>query len=108
MNYKYLLSFFEDLDKIDILCKKLEEGICPIGFPIIATKRDVLREYLMNNNIYCPIHWLFPEEIPKKFDYSYFLSQNIITIPCDQRYSIEDMEIIIRSVKRFFKKINSY
>ena len=107
MNFKYLLSSFEDLDKIKILSNNLEEGICPIGFPIITTKRDILRDYLASNNIYCPIHWLLPKEIPKKFDYSYFLSQNIITIPCDQRYSIEDMEIIIRSVKRFYKKINS-
>lgn len=104
MNFEYLLSSFEDLDKIKILSNNLEEGICPIGFPIIATKRDILRDYLASNNIYCPIHWLLPKEIPKKFDYSYFLSQNIITIPCDQRYSIEDMEIIIRSVKRFYKK----
>lgn len=104
MNFKYLLSYFEDLDKIEILCKNLGEGICPIGFPIIATKRDVLRDYLASNNIYCPIHWLLPEEIPKKFDYSYFLSQNIITIPCDQRYSIEDTEVMVRKVKEFYKK----
>jgi len=104
MNFKYLLSSFEDLHKIEILCKNLEEGICPIGFPIIATKRDVLRDYLASNNIYCPIHWLLPEEIPKKFIYSYFLSKNIITIPCDQRYSIEDMEVIVRKVKEFYKK----
>ena len=103
MNFEYLLSSFEDLDKIEILSNNLEEEICPIGFPIIATKRNALREYLINNNIYCPIHWLLPEEIPKKFVCSYFLSKNIITIPCDQRYSIEDMEIIAGKVKEFYK-----
>lgn len=104
-NFKYLLSSFKNLDNIDILCKNLKEGICPIGFPIIATKRNALKEYLINNNIYCPIHWLLPEEIPKKFDYSYSLSKKIITIPCDQRYSLEDMEIIVRKVKKFYKKL---
>ena len=103
MNFKYLLSFFEDLDKIKILSNNLDEGICPIGFPIITTKRDALREYLINNNIYCPIHWLLPEEIPKKFDYSYSLSKKIITIPCDQRYFLEDMEIIAGKVKEFYR-----
>jgi len=104
MNFECLLSSFENLDEIEILSNNLKEGICPIGFPIIATKRDALREYLINSNIYCPIHWLFPEEIPKKFDYSYSLSKKIITIPCDQRYSKEDMEIIARKVKEFYKK----
>jgi dTDP-4-amino-4,6-dideoxygalactose transaminase len=103
-NFKYLLSSFRNLDNIDILCKNLKEGICPIGFPIIVAGRDVLREYLATNKIYCPIHWLLPEEIPKKFTYSYFLSQNMITIPCDQRYSIEDMEMIAEKVKKFYKK----
>jgi dTDP-4-amino-4,6-dideoxygalactose transaminase len=103
MNFKYLLSSFENLDKIEILFNNLKEGICPIGFPIIATKRDALREYLINSNIYCPIHWLLPEGIPKKFSYLYHLSNNILTIPCDQRYSIEDMEIIVRKVKGFYK-----
>jgi len=103
-NFKYLLSSFKNLDNIDILCKNLKEGICPIGFPIIVARRDVLREYLTTNKIYCPIHWLLPEEIPKKFTYPYFLSQNIITIPCDQRYSIEDMEMIAEKVKKFYKK----
>jgi len=103
-NFKYLLSSFKNLDNIDILCKNLKEGICPIGFPIIVARRDALREYLTTNKIYCPIHWLLPEEIPKKFTYSYFLSQNIITIPCDQRYSIEDMEMIAEKVKKFYKK----
>ena len=105
MNFEYLLSSFKDLDKIEILSNNLEEGMCPMGFPIIATKRNALREYLINNNIYCPIHWLLPKEIPKKFDYSYSLSKKIITIPCDQRYSIEDMEIIAGKVKEFYKKL---
>lgn len=103
-NFKYLLSSFKNLDNIDILCKNLKERICPIGFPIIVTQRDALREHLTNNNIYCPIHWLIPDEIPKKFDYSHFISKNIITIPCDQRYSIEDMEMVAEKVKKFYKK----
>ena len=102
-NFKYLFSSFKDIDEIKTLCNNLEKEVCPIGFPIIATQRDNLREYLITNKIYCPIHWLLPEEIPKKFTYSYFLSQNIITIPCDQRYSIEDMEMIVRKIKKFYE-----
>lgn len=103
-NYNYLLSCIHNLDKIKILYPILSDNVCPLGFPVIVEKRDSLRKFLINNNIYCPIHWPLPEDIPKNFSYSYYLSKNILTIPCDQRYSIEDMEIIVRKIKEFYKK----
>ena len=105
-NYNYLLSCIKNINKINPLYPILPDEVCPLGFPIIATKRDALREYLTNNNIYCPVHWPLPEGIPKKFFYPYHLSNNILTIPCDQRYSIKDMEIIVRKLKDFYK--NNY
>jgi len=107
-NYNYLLSCIHNLDKIKILYSILSDNVCPLGFPVIVEKRDSLRKFLINNNIYCPIHWPLPEDIPKNFSYSYYLSKNILTIPCDQRYSIEDMEIIIEKVKKFYENINNY
>lgn len=107
-NYKYLLSCIHNLDKIKILYPILSDDVCPLGFPVLFEKRDSLRKYLINNNIYCPVHWHLSEDIPKNFSYSYSLSKNILTIPCDQRYSIEDMEILTRSINRFYKNINNY
>ena len=103
-NYNYLLSCIHNLDKIKILYPILSDDVCPLGFPVIVEKRDSLRKLLTNSNIYCPIHWPLTEDIPKNFSYSYYLSKNILTIPCDQRYSIDDMEIIVRKIKEFYKK----
>ena len=106
-NYNYLLSCIHNLDKIKILYPILSDDVCPLGFPVILKKRDSLRKYLINNNIYCPVHWHLTEDIPKKFSYSYSLSKKILTIPCDQRYSIKDMKMIVEKVKKFYEKVNN-
>ncbi|PKP62107.1 hypothetical protein CVT91_00545 [Candidatus Atribacteria bacterium HGW-Atribacteria-1] len=103
-NYNYLSSFIHSLNKIIILFPTLPDNVCPLNFPVIVEKRDSLRKFLVNNNIYCPIHWPLPEDIPKKFSYSYYLSKNILSIPCDQRYSTEDMKIIINKINDFYQK----
>jgi len=100
-NFLFLLSNINDLNKITPLYKELKEGVCPLGFPIVVPQRDLLRAFLTSNSIFCPIHWIIPSEIPSDFSYAHYLSQNILTIPCDQRYSTNDMEIIVNKVKRF-------
>lgn len=66
-------------------------------FPIIFHSvkiRDIIRKELFKNKIFCPIHW----------DTSFIINGNKIyekmfSIPCDYRYSSEDMEYIIGIIK---------
>jgi dTDP-4-amino-4,6-dideoxygalactose transaminase len=101
-NFLFLLSNITNyLTEITPLYNDLKEGVCPLNFPIIATKRKLLRDFLRSNNIFCPIHWVIPREIHAEFSYAYYLSENILSIPIDQRYSINDMEIIVEKIKEF-------
>ena len=50
----------------------------------------------VKNNIFCPIHWKQTNEIYKTLsEYGKSLSDNILSIPVDQRYSTDDIDRII-------------
>lgn len=63
----------------------------PLFLPIfMATEdRDALRMYLMDNGIYCPIHWL------ETMGAEAGVRTNELSLICDQRYSEGDMQVIV-------------
>lgn len=86
---------------IPVLFPKLPEGVCPLGLPVIVKDRDAVRRRLIQQKIYCPVHWDLPTDISKKkFPVSHVVSEHIFTIPIDQRYTKEDMERIARCLKK--------
>lgn len=85
---KYVHFLFEK-DKID----------CPLFVPILVepNERNKLREYLVNNNIFCPIHWPKPNSKCESNLYDMELS-----LVCDQRYNKFDMKRIVNVIKQYF------
>ena len=66
--------------------------------PILISNnsRNKVRDFLKSNNIFCPIHWKQTNEIYKTLsEYGKSLSDNILSIPVDQRYSTDDIDRII-------------
>jgi len=64
-------------------------------FPLIfetKNKRDNVRNYLIKNKIYCPMYWNM--DFDKHNLCNKFLYDNILYIPIDQRYNIDDMKYI--------------
>lgn len=66
---------------------------CPLFVPILLTNRDKVRAHLTKNEIYCPVHWPKPEGCESNI---YNMELSLI---CDQRYGIEDMERIVSTLK---------
>ena len=85
------------------LMGKLEEGDVPLFFPVLLQSRhdrDDFRTYMTKNEAYCPVHW--------PISGLHVLSENEkeiyereLSIVCDQRYGIDDMERIIELIKRY-------
>ena len=68
-----------------VMLFKFEEGDCPLFVPIKIDNRDKVRERLISDSIYLPMHW--PNDL--KLDneiYNYELS-----LVCDQRYKVNDV-----------------
>jgi len=98
-NYLYLLNHMENLENIEVIFKELKDEICPFFFPIyVKNDRDKLREKLIKENIYCPIHWEKPLILNNKEMQSNYIYDHILSIPCDQRYGIDEMKKIVEVI----------
>lgn len=74
------------------LFPNLPPGVVPVGFPIRVEKRDMLRRMLFEHQIYPPVHWPIEGLVPESYQDSHRLAENIMTLPCDQRYTAQDMQ----------------
>ena len=99
-NYDYLVEKTRNLSFIKPIFTRLE-GQVPFGFVVLCEQRDKLLKYLIDNNIYCNIHWKLTNECSNSDDVSEKLSQRILTIPCDQRYGKKEMDYIIHILEAF-------
>jgi dTDP-4-amino-4,6-dideoxygalactose transaminase len=103
-NYRFLL---EKLGKYAVF-PRLEPDVVPLGFPVCVDRRDHIRQALFSAEIYPPVHWEIDGIVPPDFEESHRLSHDIMTLPCDQRYSIEDMSRMARIFQETTDKINTY
>ncbi|MDT2719650.1 hypothetical protein [Enterococcus gallinarum] len=99
-NYNVLLDGLSNIPNFSILNNKLDNNVCPLFFVIKTNKRNDLQTYLAKQKIYAPIHWPKPESIIKKRininDTEY---QELLSIPCDQRYTESNMLDVIKEIK---------
>jgi dTDP-4-amino-4,6-dideoxygalactose transaminase len=105
-NFLTLQAAITDIGQIRPLYDHLPDNTCPMGFPIIANKRDNLKNHLINRHIYPPIHWIIPNQIDSdRFPESWKVSNNILTLPIDQRYSQSEMIHIATEIRNFYEAI---
>ncbi len=74
------------------------EKCCPLFVPVIlpAEERDALRKYLIENSIYCPVHW------PEVVGTTVGLRANELSLICDQRYTVDDMDRMMDCISQFY------
>jgi dTDP-4-amino-4,6-dideoxygalactose transaminase len=100
-NFNILLIGLRNVSYLNVLFTKLDKDVCPFFFPIIINSdRNQIRKMLIKEKIYCPIHWPRPGQIDDNISVSTLaIYNNILSIPCDQRYGVKDMERIISVFK---------
>lgn len=94
-NYERLAAALDDV----CLFPHLPADACPFGFPIRLRDRDAVRNSLFRKEIYAPLHWSFGDVVPEHFRASHRLSSEVMTLPCDQRYTEADMDWLAASVR---------
>ena len=83
------------------LFSALEPGEVPLAFPIrVADGRDKLRGYLAERRIYCPIHWALLDTVTSSGN-SRALSAELLSLPIDQRYDVNDMHRIVSALLEY-------
>ena len=104
-----------DLDKIlkGIGMKGIlkEEQFVPFCYPLYRENRDEFREYLMEHQVYCAVHWplenlgLEQNGTDLKWnDTAIQMSHNIISLPIDQRYDKQHMQYLGSLIKDYVER----
>lgn len=77
----------------------------PMFVPVLVPdgKRDELCRYLIQNEIYCPVHWPV-SDYHKLDDKATYIFQSELSLVCDQRYTEEDMNRMVEVIKQFMEE----
>lgn len=94
-NYEYLHKRLKNFNQINLD----KAVICPFAYPLLVDNGASVRRELQKKKIYIPTFW--PEVLNncKEIEREYYMTQNILPIPVDQRYSIEEMEQIVTELE---------
>lgn len=103
-NAQILIDGVKTIDGIKVFANFKDTKKCPLFVPIIVEegKRDALRRYLISKNIYCPIHWPLSEQHIGLSDRAKEIYGKELSLVCDQRYEVEDMERFVQEIRNFW------
>lgn len=88
----------EKLSEYNKLSLNLPEGA--FMYPLYISNGCDVRKKLQEKNIYIPILWPDVLNICDKNELEYDMAENILPLPCDQRYGVETMKYLALEVER--------
>lgn len=93
-NFRFLLNNIPGSNVLPLF-DELPEKVVPLYFPVLCKQeRHIIQTKLRDNQIFAPIVWPKPDFMTEHYCGSDHLYENLLCIPCDQRYGIEEMERI--------------
>lgn len=98
-NYSYLAKRLGNINRL-----RLRDIEGAFAYPLMLENADALRKNLIQNNVYVPLLWpnVLTESFATPLDRE--LASDILPLPCDQRYTEEDMEYICNLILRQVEK----
>lgn len=96
-NYLYLHNQLSDMNLLSI---KLTNDDVPLAYPLLI-EAEGMRDYLISHKIYIPKYWPNIDEYASNESNAIYMVDNLISIPIDQRYGINDMQRIAHILKKY-------
>ena len=93
-NFKFLQDAFRDVNKL-----KLTVPYGAFMYPLLIADGMKVRKQLQQMKIYIPILWPNVLEECETGTLEYKFAADILPIPVDQRYGIEDMKYLVDKIK---------
>lgn len=94
-NFKHLHYCLKNKNLLKV---EVPEG--PYMYPFLVENGAMLRKRLLKEKIYIPLLWPNVIQDLNPIDIEYKLADNILPLPCDQRYTIKDMDYIVEKIIR--------
>lgn len=92
-NFSYLHQQLESINQLN-LC--IPDG--PYMYPLLIENGVAVRKKLQEKRIYVPTLWPNVLEDRSQRESEYKLAENILPLPCDQRYDLNDMQYLVKEV----------
>lgn len=102
-NFYNLYERIHEIKEVKLMVEPSAERVA-LGMVICVEERDALFRHLIQNGVYCNIHWR-ENESTVQFEDSCYLSQHCLTLPCDQRYGTEQMNYIYKTITDFYHHV---
>jgi hypothetical protein len=106
INAETLKDCLHSVPYLNLLNSEVQTSYFTLTFRCSAY-RDELRAYLRDRSIYAPVLWPVPESFEKQFPKTHQVSKSVLSIPIDQRYSINDMTDIANAIIEFYDQYPS-
>lgn len=95
-NFQYLHEALATKNQLQL--PAFDTFACPMVYPFMINTERNLRKELIDNKVFVAKYW--PNvELMEGFESENELANNVIPIPCDQRYGVEGMNRIIQLIK---------
>lgn len=94
-NFRYLHEQLKVFNQLE-LC--LPDG--PYMYPLLVKNGVEIRKSLQGKKIYIPTLWPNVLESLTHEETEYALAKNILPLPCDQRYDLNDMQYLVKEVHK--------
>lgn len=92
-NYNYLKEKLDSINKL-----KMPKPFVPFCYPLYIENGDKIRKKLVNEKIFIPVLW--PNVLNFDIKIENDMALNILPIPCDQRYNVDDMKYLVNLIKK--------
>lgn len=98
LNAISLYEKIEDIKGISNLMTTNSFLSSTIYHPVIVEKRDEIQSKLAKEDIYCPVIWPLPRQAIGVCEISDHISNHMLALPCDHRYTVNDMDYICQKL----------
>lgn len=71
----------------------------PLVYPLRVRDRDKLRNFLLNKQVYCAIHWPFDNHKSEQRAFAKKNADELLSLPIDQRYDESHIQYLIDTLK---------
>ena len=95
-NYAYLLGRLRSL----AAWPRSEANTAPFGLVITVEDASALARQLAEQRLFCARHWADLGSDPAAFPFEHRLSRQLVTLPCDHRYSPPVLERLVDAIER--------
>lgn len=99
-NYAYLENKLGRLNKLNLIAPK-----GAFAYPFYMNNGIEIKKLLVQKKIYIPTLWPNVLDDTPKDSVGYDYAANILPLPCDQRYSIDDMKCLVGEIRKCIREL---